>query len=311
MTELIEEKEIKRGMELIPSLAEIMPEQADERILTVYEDVKSTFRVPIVNFFFRVLANYPPYLVPAWKGFSPWLRTVAFEQAADELRSNSLLEPVPDFSSTDWVALGDLSRIRPFTDTIHYILPKLLLIATAFHEDLRGGIRAGDEKPHGAGIEMPREIVRGTVSIPMINPADAEDQLGEVFEAIKMRHGHPEVATYYRSLGNWPKFLAAVWEKLAPVVRSAIYEQRKQAVLEQALRMVQPFRVKSSETMAGISSGESADIKAICAVFRFRLVPDLLLDVSLIKAMLDGPDAARISRFSYHVPGDAHEQRSH
>jgi hypothetical protein len=33
-------------------------------------------------------------------------------------------------------------------------------------------------------------------------------------------------------------------------------------------------------------------------VFRFRVISDTFLDVSLIKALLDGPDAARSSRFS-------------
>ena len=309
MKEMSDEKEIKRGMDLISSLTEIMPERADERILPVYDDVRNTFRVPIVNFFFRVLANYPDYLVPAWNGFSPCLRTVKFERAADALRANALLDTVPDSSSVDWAALGDFSRIKPFTDTIHYILPKLLATAIAFHEDLGCAIRPGAAVPVDAGEEMPPGIVRGAVSISMIDPAHTKDQLGEIFEAIKTAHGHPEVATYYRSLAHWPRFLAAVWEKLAPVAGSPAYERHKQAVLEQALRTVETFTVKSSGTEAGISSPrQSAEIRAICAVFRFRLIPDLLLDVSLIKAMLDGPDAARVSRFSYHNDGVAHEQ---
>jgi hypothetical protein len=44
---------------------------------------------------------------------------------------------------------------------------------------------------------------------------------------------------------------------------------------------------------------DTEEIRAICALFRFRLIPDLLIDVSLIKAMLDGPEAARVSRFSF------------
>lgn len=40
------------------------------------------------------------------------------------------------------------------------------------------------------------------------------------------------------------------------------------------------------------------EIHTILALFRFKLIPDLLLDVALIEAMLDGPEAARRSRFS-------------
>jgi hypothetical protein len=41
------------------------------------------------------------------------------------------------------------------------------------------------------------------------------------------------------------------------------------------------------------------ELRAVLAVFRFRLNPDMLLDVSLVKALLDGPEAARSSRFSF------------
>jgi len=39
-------------------------------------------------------------------------------------------------------------------------------------------------------------------------------------------------------------------------------------------------------------------VRAILAVFRYRLIPDLLLDVTLIQAMFDGPHAAAHSRFT-------------
>src|SRR5918994_54139 len=127
-------EEISLGMELVSRLPEIMPDQADDKIRPIYEDIKNTFRVPVVNFFFRVLANYPSYLISAWNNFSPCLRTIKLERAADRLRSAALLEPAPNSSDLDLPPAADLSRIRSFTDTIHYLLPKLLLVATAFHE---------------------------------------------------------------------------------------------------------------------------------------------------------------------------------
>ncbi|HEU4343159.1 MAG TPA: halocarboxylic acid dehydrogenase DehI family protein [Candidatus Binatia bacterium] len=303
--EAIGTEDLKLGMELISRLPEIMPDQADDRIRPIYEDIKNTFRVPIVNFFFRVLANYPFYLVSAWNEFGPCLRTVKLEKAADNLRSAALLEPVPDSSGLEWPPVADLFRIRAFTDTIHYLLPKLLLVATAFHEGFLRNVRASGRDVPGSGEQIPPGVAQGTVSIPMVNPEETKGTLRAVFDEIKERHGHPEVATYYRSLGHWSRFLLGLWERVKPRVASPSYEQRKRALLGQALWALEDccpswkdFTIKES-----LSSRELEEIRALCAVFRYRLIPDLLLDVSLIKAMLDGPEAARISRFSFTPRG--------
>ena len=299
--ETLRNNEINRGMELVSGLSEIMPDEADDQVRLIYEDIKNTFRVPIVNFFFRVLANYPSYLVPAWNGFSPCLRTMKFERVADDLRSAALLESVPDSAGLQWPSEADLSSIRAFTDTIHYLLPKLLLVATAFHQDLitSGGIFGRDTAARAE--EITPGIAAGTASIPMVSPGGPGEMLRMIFEDIKERHGHPEVATYYRSLGHWPGFLLGVWERIKPLVRSPKYMEKKRTLLEQTLRALEvhcPTR-RDTSVHESLSSRELEEIRPICAVFRFRLVSDLLLDVSLIKAMLDGPDAARISRFSF------------
>jgi hypothetical protein len=139
------------------------------------------------------------------------------------------------------------------------------------------------------------------VSIPMVNDAETKGSLSAIFNDIKDSHGHPGVATYYRSLGHWPGFLLGVWERVKLVVASPRYEERKQMLLDQALRILEDCcpSWNGSAAAKSVSSQEREAIRAICAVFRYRLIPDLLLDVSLIKAMLDGPDAARVSRFSF------------
>lgn len=40
------------------------------------------------------------------------------------------------------------------------------------------------------------------------------------------------------------------------------------------------------------------EVRAILAGFRTRFIPEMLVDAALIKAILDGPAAARTSRFS-------------
>ncbi len=58
-----------------------------------------------------------------------------------------------------------------------------------------------------------------------------------------------------------------------------------------------PSRSEAAER--GVSEEQIEELRAILAVFRFRLNADTLLDVSLIKALLDGPNAGRSSRFGF------------
>lgn len=124
----------------------------------------------------------------------------------------------------------------------------------------------------------------------------------KVFEEIRDRHGHPDVASYYRGIAQWPGFLEATWERVGAVVNTVAYEERKREVLEAARGAVLelPLPGKREVLEKGVVDEEQVgELRAILAVFHFRLNADMLLDVSLIKALLDGPEAARSSRFSF------------
>lgn len=294
-------EDVERGLRLVPRLGEVMPEEADEGTREIYDGVSARLRVPFVNFVFRSLANYPPYLRFAWERLGPFLLTGGFEAAADALRSRALLEPVPEPGGAAWGELGDLESIRAFTDTIHYVLPKLLLVASAFDEGLGGA--PGKEQVATEPAVAPG-VAEGTMSPPMVAPAEASGDLKEIFEEIRTLHGHPGVASYYRGIGNWPGFLAAVWERLRPLVGSASYEGRKRELSDHARETVLGLPLPSREEAVerGLREEEVSEIRAVLAVFRFRVIPDTFLEVALAKAMLDGSEAARSSRFSFRRP---------
>ncbi len=291
------QKDLDRGMLLIPRLSEVMEERADEEIRSVYENVRATLRVPFVNFIFRVLANYPDYLGFAWGRIGPHLLTREFERAADGLRARALLEPVPNPPEEDWQALGDLKSIRAFTDTIHYVLPKLLLVVSAFDEGLGGELGKKEEVSEPA---IAPGVAEGTIALPMVAEEEASGELNRLFDEIRRRHGHPGVASYYRAIGRWPQFLETVWERVGPLVGSETYELRKGELLEEARAVVLglPLPNREEVTALGLDGKCLEELRAILAVFRFRIIPDTFLEVALIKAMLDGPEAARTSRFS-------------
>jgi Halocarboxylic acid dehydrogenase DehI len=295
MMEATRSGDLERGMDLLARLPEVMPDEADPYVRLIYEDIRNTLRVPFVNTIFRVLANYPTYLSFVWSQLGPYLRKRAMEHAADELRTGNmlgpLLEEVQAPAPANWAELGDLERIRPFTDAMHYVAPKLLLVATAFDDELldRDASDTPDRSDEGASIPLgwiPIGPAEGMISLPLIAPHQATAQVQTLFAAITRRHGHPLVATYYRALANWPPFLRVVWDYLEPLVGSAAYARHKEDVINRALHVVRRLSRPRMGTVAafGVTEAELADIRAILAVFRLRLIPDLLLDVTLVKA---------------------------
>jgi hypothetical protein len=190
-----------------------------------------------------------------------------------------------------------MEQIRPFGDSIHYVLPKLLLVATAWDEALSDtGTQSRSSQTTDDAGEIPLGVAEGTRKIPMVDPKSATGRVRELFEDIKQTHGHPGVASYYRSLGHWPEFLGLVWERIRPRVASPEYEQRKRELIKQANDALRDLPgIGYTHAEAGENQGE---IRSILAVFRFKLIPDLLLDVVMIEAMLDGAEAATQSRLS-------------
>lgn len=279
--------QVERGMALAAQRPEVMPDQADERIRPVYEDIQRTLRVPFVNLIFRTLANDPDYLVPAWETLAPVLRTRGLERAADELRAEALLEPVPETAGVEWDTTGPLEKIRAFNDTIHYVLPKLLLIATAWDEE-----EFGDGE--GDRSEIPLGVAKGTDKAQMVSSEGASERVRRLLEREKLAHGHPLASSYYRILANWPDFFEAAWTRIEPIVGSADYIRRRDSLVDLATRAVRDLPVAGQMR----KTARTDDVSALLAAFRRDFIPSMMLDVALIKAMPDGAADARRSRFS-------------
>lgn len=139
-------------------------------------------------------------------------------------------------------------------------------------------------------------MAEGTAKVQMVDPEGASAQVRELFTSIKEKHGHPLVSSYYRGIANWPDFLEEAWSRIQPLVGSFAYEERKQELIEKALACIRNLPVtKTEKPEMGKEQGE--EIKLILTAFQHKFIPEMLLDVALIKAMLDGEEAAS-SRFS-------------
>ena len=129
--------ELQEHFPTIRSLGEVMPQDAEPRISAIYDDIQKTLRVPFVNQVFRLLATDPDYLDAAWRYVGPVAQSQDFERSARELRAKAVVDDVSRDFDPAWERLGDVDRVRLFTNSIHYALPKLLLITSLLDPEVR------------------------------------------------------------------------------------------------------------------------------------------------------------------------------
>jgi hypothetical protein len=231
-----------------------------------------------------------------WKGLSPAFRTKAFETEADTLRGKALLKGVPDSSEVNWKGFADMENFRAFNDTIYYVLPKLLLVTTLFNKVGFGKLEEekGKFDKEKDSSEIPLGVAAGTGKVQMINPEKASERVKDLFSSIKEKHGHPLVSSYYRGIANWPDLLEESWSRIKPMIGSSAYENRKQELLRQALKGIQGLQIPKIEKPE-IDEEKSEEIRLILIAFQHKFIPEMLLDVAMIKAMIDGEKAAASS----------------
>nr|WP_162623680.1 hypothetical protein [Paracoccus saliphilus] len=192
----------------------------------------------------------------------------------------------------------DMDRLRSFNDTIHYVLPKLLLIVIALHklemtidpDAARAESALHLSKPHD------RNMFEGAAKVGLVDPEDAPAAVAALFEKIKERHGHPLVSSYYRGLANWPDFLDLAWGVVKSRVESAPYEECRESLIEQASSLTDGLFDHEPELWRA-KENEAHEIRMILGAFRLKFIPEMLIDVTLVKSLLDGPERATLARF--------------
>lgn len=61
----------------------------DDRIRTIFDDIKTELNLQAINSDYRTLALWPEYLEAAWKRLKPVIRRVEYDYACDRLREES------------------------------------------------------------------------------------------------------------------------------------------------------------------------------------------------------------------------------
>lgn len=274
------EDDLEAAREALAGLGEVLPEDASPEVKEIYDDIQAVLRVPFANFLFRVMARDPQYLQAGWAAVRPVATSRRFEAAAGELRDALRAAGVKRPDAILELPSQDAEKIRAFTESIDYALPKLLIIATL----LESPPEAGGEAL--ASPELPPGPAEGTEKAPMVDPATADERLRALFDDIAERHGHPAVATYFRSLAQWPEVLEGLWTALRPNVGEERFAAARERLVAEAARLAEDM--PASPPRAPEALGRAL------LFFRRRLIPDLMLDVQMAReAMSEGEPLAR------------------
>ncbi|MBI3947892.1 MAG: hypothetical protein HY321_18375 [Armatimonadetes bacterium] len=299
-----------RAVERLPDLLGTAGPSSEEGI---YGEVCRVLRVPVVDALFRVLGGYPGFLEEAWVLMAGNLASLYLEGQADPLRARSLVRfRPPGYSEPDTLrAAGlsdaDMDAIRAWNVTQQYVLPKLLVFAAAWDAALSGIALGGARLPLEEHAPLPSGIAPGAVALPA--PAETSERVRDTFDRIREVHGHPLLHDYHRGLAAWPGYLERAWADMRSAAFTEEYTARGSELwgMARAAAAGMPFELPAGAAWVlgrGLSEEQVVEIRALLDLFARRIYPDVLIDVTLARAVMEGREAAGRSPLSVTGGGE-------
>lgn len=211
----------------------------------LYDDVRRTFRAPIVNWIFRTtMANYPEFLRYAWSQVKPVFGTRAFASFSVAYRDGVLSAveagpgTIPVYRRSDTgIAPAEFAELRRQLTTFDVVAPRLAVLFEVMDRGLHDE-PIGEEPATGRSATAPfpdwLDADRGAEPT-MLPGADVPEEAADTVTAIQRFHGLDEgLPSVYRCLAQWPGYLVRAWEDLDPVLTGAGFE----AAVDRADRLV-------------------------------------------------------------------------
>ncbi|UOR10394.1 halocarboxylic acid dehydrogenase DehI family protein [Halobacillus amylolyticus] len=268
-------------------IPEVFESEAKGQVKEVYEDIKYVLKVPVVNFIFRTLANYPDFLVEAWKQVRPSMLTTNMEEAARYLRTPAINGRIPTIGWDPAYSQTTLQQIHQTLFIFYYVNPKLLLIASAWTESLSNRPITGEKKVNGF---IPPGVLNGLKPVKLVHISNAPTIMKQLLKDIAKTHRAFDVASDFRALAQYPLFLEKTWGELKPYVQTYEYDLLKAQLSTQSMSMVHnnmpyPVTINSSDLSRIYSPAETAGIIGLVSLFQ-SFLPALIVDGEFMRRTL-------------------------
>ncbi|ADB61077.1 hypothetical protein Htur_2197 [Haloterrigena turkmenica DSM 5511] len=200
----------------------------------LYEDVKRTFRAPIVNWFFRTLtANEPAFTRYLWTQCKPLFQTRAFGRYTVAYRDAvlSALEDasadVPRYRCADLdLRPPEWRELRGQVATFDIVAPRLAFTFAVCDRAMNDELPEPEPTGEPWTAPLPEWLDRDRgLSVTMVDgdavPADLESTVEVIRDFHGLEGGLPSI---YRCLAQWPNYLEPAWSDLA-VLESDAFER--------------------------------------------------------------------------------------
>jgi hypothetical protein len=201
----------------------IAESEAIGSIAEIFADIRSVYRVGVVNLIWRHLATIPGGLPWVWTTARPLYADGTVRREATALRAGLSLPELPPWPTAALSSAGlqerDIAEIRTvlaaYDRTSAMALIALLAVQLRLEEvPLREDIVARHPAQVPADPE-PEWSLPPLLDLAEISPSTTELVLAiNGFGAV---HRQPILASMYRHLAHWPAYLALVWTALAPL----------------------------------------------------------------------------------------------
>jgi hypothetical protein len=294
------------GKESVPHQREVSAlteiwEPDDPALRYIFLAIPTSVGVPGVHLLWRLLANFPQFLTAVWPAIADDLGSQALNSRALELIRRSFLSEAVGLPSHK-AFRGDLVRaeidaelrehIEHFNDVSQIGLARLLVVAAVAVEG------AGQEPTPDPGrlTHVGAEQQVNAVYVPPLRPEETLGKAREVLDRIEREHGLPWLDDYYRSLGRVPDYLAAAWNAISPIVGDPAYLARG----GELARIASAAGGRLSTGLAATPALQGLDVETrrlthdVLKSFAELVLPQTLVDVTLIKALTSGPERATV-----------------
>lgn len=284
---------------------EILEEQATGRVKEIFDDIKQTLRISLVNYIYRALAVYPEFLDLAWTQIKPNISTYHAERGADEIRAKGRLDVADHVNQLLQLGLSkeDQVEVERVIDTFNYVNPKGFLNVTTWRMSLEGSPVGGATVAPSDLRQIPRGIPSGMATLQMVERKKAPHDVAEVYDDIVATLRHGGVPSVYRCLGRWPPAVKLAWQIMKPILLSREFHSRADQLHELAVDAVKgfPYTVDVSRERLrrelGYNNDSIIQISSILDTFH-ALIPNVIVQMVTLKSAIFGKETASESLFS-------------
>ncbi len=206
-----------RSGDPVPAITE---NDATGEVAELYDDIRKTLGVPLVNLIWRNLATMPGALAWAWSSIKPLYASGQIQNEALALIKGQQLPAVPMLPTAALrvvdIDAGAEVAIRGILDSYNRSNPLNLIALFTLLAMLR------NETTEDTAAPVPQEAQQafdGTLPA-LVNLHETSDEIAELVRAINRlgARGRDHVlVSMPRHLAHWPGYLALYWTLIAPL----------------------------------------------------------------------------------------------